>query len=109
MGEYSDARSWSPTTDVFAYGWGGAPYDIVEARVLDPATGEDQAIFSTEDVARGTVRDLAWSPGGRWVVVVTVTAEEGTYALRISFVDSATLETFGAIEFPDVRLADWGA
>jgi WD40 repeat protein len=109
MGEYSDARSWAPTTDVFAYGWGGAPYDIVEARVLDPATGEDQAIFSTEDVARGTVRDLAWSPGGRWVVIVTVTAEEGTDALRISFVDSATLESFGAIEFPDVRLVDWGA
>lgn len=109
MGEYSDARSWSPATDVFAYGWGGAPYDIVEARALDPATGEEQAILSTEDVARETVRDLAWSPSGRWVAVVTVTAGESTYPLRVSFVDSVTLETEGAIEFPDVTLADWGA
>jgi DNA-binding beta-propeller fold protein YncE len=109
MGEYSDARSWSPTTDVFAYGWGGAPYDIVEARVLDPATGEDQVIFSTEDVARETVRDLAWSPSGRWVAILTAPSEESTYALRVSFVDSATLETARAIEFPNVTLADWGA
>jgi hypothetical protein len=29
--------------------------------------------------------------------------------LRVSFVDSATLETAGAIEFPNVTLADWGA
>jgi hypothetical protein len=53
MGEYSDARGWSPATDVFAYGWGGAPYDIVEARVLDPATGEDQAILPGVPAADG--------------------------------------------------------
>ena len=109
MNEYSGARGWSPTADVFAYGWGGAPYDIVQARAIDPATGEDQAIFSTEDVGRDTVRDLAWSPSGRWAVVVTETAGESTYALRVSFVDSATLETVGAIQFQDVTLADWGA
>jgi hypothetical protein len=109
MGEYSDARSWSPSMDVFAYGWGGAPYEIVQARTLDPATGEDQAILSTEDVARETVRDLAWSPSGRWIVIVTVTPEEGTHLLRVSFVDSVILETVGAIEYPVVTLADWGA
>jgi len=108
MNEYSDARGWSLAADVFAYGWGGAPYDIVQARAIDLATGEDQAIFSIEDVGRETVRDLAWSPSGRWVVVVTVTAGESTYALRVSFVDSATLETVGGFEFQDVTLADWG-
>jgi len=109
MGEYSDARSWSPSMDVFAYGWGGAPYEIVQARTLDPATGEDQAFLSTEDVARETVRDLAWSPSGRWIVIVTVTPKEGTHLLRVSFVDSVILETVGAIEYPVVTLADWGA
>lgn len=108
-GEYSNARGWSPTADVFTYGWGGGSYEIVEARVLDPVSSEDQAVFSTEDVARGTVRGLAWSPSGRWMAVVTVTATESTYSLRISFVDAASLQTVGAIDFPDVTLADWAA
>jgi hypothetical protein len=109
MGEYSDARGWSPTLDVFAYGWGGAPYEIVEARTLDPASAEDVAVFSTGDIARGTVRELAWSPSGRWLGVAAITAKEGTYALMLSFVDPTTLETVGAIEFLDVSLTDWGA
>jgi hypothetical protein len=108
MGEYSDARSWSPTLDVFAYGWGGAPYETVEARTLDPASAEDVAVFSTGDIARGTVRELAWSPSGRWLGVAAITVKEGTYALTLSFVDSTTLETVGAIEFLDVSLTDWG-
>lgn len=109
MDEYSDARSWSPTLDVFAYGWGGAPYEIVEARTLDPAIAEDVAVFSTGDIARGTVRELAWSPSGQWLGVAAITAKEGTYALTLSFVDPMTLETVGAIEFVDVSLTDWAA
>lgn len=108
MGEYSDARAWSPTADVFAYGWGGAPYEIVEARALDPASGQDTAVFSTQDVARGTVRELAWSPSGRWLVVVAVTAKEHAYSTTASFIDATTRETVGALDFPDMTLTDWG-
>lgn len=42
FGEFSRARGWSPTADVFAYAAGEPPYQIDEARLLDVSTGEDR-------------------------------------------------------------------
>jgi len=66
FGEFSDARGWSPSGDLFAYASGEPPYRIVDLHVLDVSTGEDRVIASTDDVGRGTIRSLAWSPSGRW-------------------------------------------
>jgi len=106
-GEFWGARAWSPTSDVFAYGSGGGQNGIVEVRTLDPDTGEDVAVFSTEATGRGTLRDLAWSPSGRWMAVVAETYLD-TYAWMISIVESVTRETVATIDYPNVSLADWG-
>lgn len=106
-GEFWGARAWSPTSDVFAYGSGGGQNGFVEVRTLDPDTGEDVAVFSTEATGRGTLRDLAWSPSGRWLAVVAETYLD-TYAWMISIVESATRETVATIDYPNVSLADWG-
>lgn len=107
-GEFWGARAWSPTSDVFAYGSGGGQNGIVEVRTLDPDTGEDVAVFSTEATGRGTLRDLAWSPSGRWMAVATEVVTQNTYSWRISVVNAAFRETVGTIDFPDVGLVDWG-
>jgi len=96
-GEFWNARGWSPTSDVFAYGSGAGQYRIVEVRTLDPASGEDVAVFSAEAVGRGTLRDLAWSPSGRWIAVVAET-----------YVDPATREAVATIDYPGGSMADWG-
>lgn len=107
-GEFWDARAWSPTSDLFAYGSGGGQNGIVEVRTLDPDTGEDVAVFSTEATGRGTLRDLAWSPSGRWMAVATEVVTQNTYWWRILVVNAAFPETVGTIDFPDVGLVDWG-
>ena len=71
--EFSDVIGWSPTRDRLAYAIGRPPYSITDLYVLDPGTGEDRLLFSTGEGERAPiVFDLAWSPSGRWLAVVTV-------------------------------------
>ncbi|MGH2819995.1 MAG: TolB family protein [Actinomycetota bacterium] len=85
MGEYSDARGWSPSADVFAYGWGGAPYDIVPCRrgerspsrqpdriPDDPARAdidpeEHQLVVGTAHGHPGRTLSYGWRKDGRWI------------------------------------------
>lgn len=76
-GEFLRERGWSPTADVIAYARGREPpYQVIEARVLDPTSGEDRLILSTIDTPSQKVFDLAWSPSGRWLAVLLTQPSE---------------------------------
>jgi Tol biopolymer transport system component len=108
--EFSEARGWSPTTDVFAYASGEPPYQIDEVRLLDVSTGEDRLLISTADFGGKTIQSLVWSPSGRWVAVTVVTPRDGWFVSAIQILDATgvdpprTLETTSA--FPE--LVEWG-
>lgn len=101
MTEFSDGGGWSPVSDTFACGWDHPPYQIVQIRTLDPATGRDSAVLMTNDVAGETVDGLAWSPSGRWLVVPS--------AWRVSFVDAQSGKVVGTVDLQEVDIVDWGS
>ena len=109
FGEFSDARAWSPVADVFAYASGEPPYRIVDLRALDVTTGVDRVIASTGNVGRETIRSLAWSPSGRWLAIVTITASDGYFSSVIRVLDTTGTEPprgFRSEAIPD--LVGWG-
>ncbi|MGH2590985.1 MAG: hypothetical protein ACRDGW_09345 [Actinomycetota bacterium] len=109
FGEFSEARGWSPTADVFAYASGEPPYRIAELRLLDVSTGEDRLLASTANVGRQTIGSMAWSPSGRWVAFVAVTATgDGFFVSEIQVLDTTGIELpriFEADGLPE--LVDW--
>lgn len=108
--EFSEARGWSPTADVFGYASGEPPYRIVEARLLDVSTDEDRLLFPTSDSARQTIHSLVWSPSGRWIAVVLGDVSDGWFVSEIQILDTTgadpprIFETSAA--FPE--LVEWG-
>lgn len=65
--EFSEALGWSPTDDLFAHTRGDPPY-FTEIRLLDPGTGHDPRLVSSEGYPY--IIGLAWSPSGRWLAVL---------------------------------------
>jgi Tol biopolymer transport system component len=110
LGEFSEARGWSPAADVFAYAAGEPPYQITEVRLLDVSTGEDRLLFPTADAGKQTIHSLVWSPTGRWVAVVVGTVPDGGYFIsEIQVLDTAGADPpriFETSAFPE--LVDWG-
>jgi hypothetical protein len=107
FGEFSEARGWSPTADVFGYASGEPPYRIVDARLLDVSTGEDRILIST--VGARTIQSMVWSPSGRWVAVTLITPHEGWFVSEIRILDTTgtdpprIFETSAALP----ELVDW--
>jgi hypothetical protein len=90
---------------VFAYAAGQPTYEIEEVRSLDVSTGEDRVLASTADVGLQTIRSMAWSPGGRWVAIVALTAP----GAEIHVLDTTGIEPPRIIQvsvYP--KLVDWG-
>lgn len=110
FGEFSQARGWSPTADVFAYAAGEPPYQIVEVRLLDVSTGEDRLLFPTADAGKQTIHSLVWSPTGRWVAVILGTVlDRGYFVSEIQVLDTTGADPpriFETSAFPE--LVDWG-
>jgi Tol biopolymer transport system component len=98
--EFSDAISWSPTRDLLAYAIGRPPYSITDVYVLDVQTGEDRLLLSTgEGEQAPIVRNIAWSPSGRWMAIVVV--ERGLYLPEsVHIVDVAGDLPSSVIELP---------
>ncbi len=70
--------SWSPTDDVMAYAVGPTGEDFHPSRLrpgtpavyaLDPASGKDTMILSTEGLSSAEIDDVVWSPGGRFLAL----------------------------------------
>lgn len=109
FGEFSDARGWSPSDDLFAYASGEPPYRIVDLHVLDVSTGEDRVVASTDNVGRGTIRSLAWSPSGRWLAVVSIVGSGGYYGSQIRVLDLTDVEPPRIFESASILdLVGWG-
>jgi dipeptidyl aminopeptidase/acylaminoacyl peptidase len=109
FGEFSDARGWSPSGDLFAYASGEPPYRIVDLHVLDVSTGEDRVVASTDNVGRGTIRSLAWSPSGRWLAVVSIVGSGGYYGSQIRVLDLTGGEPPRIFESASILdLVGWG-
>ncbi len=109
FGEFSDARGWSPSGDLFAYASGEPPYRIVDLHVLDVSTGEDRVVASTDNVGRGTIRSLAWSPSGRWLAVVSIVGSGDYYGSQIRVLDLTGGEPPRIFESASILdLVGWG-
>lgn len=109
FGEFSDARGWSPSGDLFAYASGEPPYRIVDVHVLDVSAGEDRVVASTDNVGRGTIRSLAWSPSGRWLAVVSIVGSGGYYGSQIRVLDLTGGELPRIFESASILdLVGWG-
>jgi TolB protein len=108
--EFSEARGWSPTADVFGYASGEPPYRIVEARLLDVSTDEDRLLFPAPDSARQTIHSLVWSPSGRWIAVVLGDVSAGWFVSEIQILDTTGADPPRIFEtseaFPE--LVEWG-
>ncbi len=83
--EFPEPFAWSPAQDVLAYTQGEAPYRITEARLLDPASGQDRVLVSSGGKAYPDVTDLVWSPSGQWLAVALWQPDggEGSLSLRV--------------------------
>lgn len=105
FGEFTSARGWSPVTDEFANAAGEPPYQTEEVRSLDVSTGEDRLLASIAGAGLQTIRSMAWSPSGRWVAIVALTAP----GAEIHVLDTTGIEPPRIIEvsvYPE--LVDWG-
>lgn len=68
-GEFAEWFKWSPTEDVLAYTQGEAPYRITEAFLLDPLTGDESLLASSDGRIYPFIRGLEWSPSGQWLAL----------------------------------------
>ncbi len=67
--EFPEPFGWSPREDLLAYTQGEAPYRITEAHILDPETGEDRQLVSSDGKKYPIITDILWSPSGRWIAL----------------------------------------
>jgi WD40 repeat protein len=83
--EFPEPLAWSPTQDVLSYAQGEAPYRITEVRLLDPTSGKDRALVSSDGKNYPIVTDVVWSPSGDWLAVTLwrPNGGEGNLDLRI--------------------------
>ena len=111
-GEYPEPMEWSPTRDVLAYTRGEAPYRITEAYLLDPATGEEDALVAGKGSNPFILEDMVWSPSGRWLAIAAEKVGDEwlqTWLLVMGVLDPTSLQrvpldTGGISEF----LGAWG-
>jgi hypothetical protein len=74
--------SWSPVSDLIAYGLADAPNHVNEVHMLDPVSGEDRLLDSIGTGAGHTIRGGAvWSPSGQWVAVEVQSWSDQGYGL----------------------------
>jgi len=110
--EFSEILAWSPTQDLLAYAIGRPPYAITDLYVLNPATGEDQLLFSTgEGEHAPIIIDAAWSPSGRWLAVAvserTLYLPKSVHIIDVSGRGPASIVDLGASDGADV-VVGWG-
>jgi Tol biopolymer transport system component len=98
--EFSEARGWSPTDDLYAYASGEPPYRIVDAWLLDATTGNPRLLEPTV-LGERTIGSLAWSPSGRWVALTL-----GYEVLIIDTTGADSPRSFRALS--PLELVDWG-
>ena len=90
--EFPEPISWSPAQDLLAYTQGKAPYRITEARILDPASGDDRVLVSSSSSDASIVTDLVWSPSGRWLAVALSQSDGGDGSLGLRIIDATSPE-----------------
>lgn len=98
-GEFPEPFEWSSVSDALVYTRGQAPYRITEAYLLDPATGDEQTLAHEGD-APFVLRDLAWSPSGRWLATMGYVNRGGGYfETQLRILDTAQPASFREIPF----------
>jgi dipeptidyl aminopeptidase/acylaminoacyl peptidase len=75
--DFPGAFAWSPVEDLLAYTQGGPAYRITEVYVLDPDTGKERHLVTSDGKEYPHVTDLAWSPSGRWLALTLWWADLG--------------------------------
>jgi Tol biopolymer transport system component len=110
-GEFPEPFGWSPREDLLAYTQGEAPYRITEAHILDPETGEDRQLVSSDGKKYPIITDMLWSPSGRWIALSLwdVEGDREGVTLRIIDADNGEVRETG-IDVGGVTepLVDWG-
>ena len=82
--EFTETLGWSPAEDLFAYVRGDPP-TFTEVRLLDPDTGEDRRLISTQGYPY--ITGLVWSPSGRWLAILRW---RSSFKERIDVIDVGT-------------------
>ncbi|MBA3552549.1 MAG: hypothetical protein H0W27_06735 [Actinobacteria bacterium] len=73
--EFAEWFEWSPVEDVLAYTQGRAPYLITDVYLLDPRTGAESLLVSSDGRDYPTIRGLEWSPSGRWLALAPLSPD----------------------------------
>lgn len=104
--EFTEALGWSPSEDLFAHARGKPPYEINKVLLLDPVTGVDTRILSTQGQSYRQILDLVWSPSGRWLAILRW---QSSSRAEIEFLDTTDpSERFTLRRTDSPRVVDWG-
>jgi len=103
--------SWSPVSDLFAYGLADSPNHVNEVHALDPVSGEDRLLDSIGGSAGYTIRGGAvWSPSGRYIAVEVQNWSDQGYGLPsdVQIVPVGGEGSVRQFSFNSGSLAGWG-